>query len=189
MAPTGTYLRRAVRAAAALPTRHASLMVTFPTLKPGDKIGVTAPSAGVDGPAAERIDFCVTWLRNAGYEVVVGDCMDGSGITSGPAGARAAELTHMLCDPSIRCVVPPWGGETAIDLLDLLDWDALAAAEPTWLVGFSDLSSCFRSPRDWGGRPCTATISRIRLTSLRLGCCGGWTSCPAPDLITSGTQA
>lgn len=141
MAPTGTYLRRAVRAAAALPTRHASLMVTFPTLKPGDKIGVTAPSAGVDGPAAERIDFCVTWLRNAGYEVVVGDCMDGSGITSGPAGARAAELTHMLCDPSIRCVVPPWGGETAIDLLDLLDWDALAAAEPTWLVGFSDLST------------------------------------------------
>jgi muramoyltetrapeptide carboxypeptidase LdcA involved in peptidoglycan recycling len=27
----------------------------------------------------------------------------------------------------------------AIDLLDVLDWDALAAADPTWLVGFSDL--------------------------------------------------
>jgi len=25
--------------------------------------------------------------------------------------------------------------------VDLLDWDALAAAEPTWLVGFSDLST------------------------------------------------
>lgn len=47
----------------------------------------------------------------------------------------------MLCDPTIRCVVPPWGGETAIDLLDLLDWRALASAEPTWLVGFSDLST------------------------------------------------
>jgi muramoyltetrapeptide carboxypeptidase LdcA involved in peptidoglycan recycling len=47
----------------------------------------------------------------------------------------------MLCDPTIRCVIPPWGGETAIDLVDLLDWDALAAAEPTWLVGFSDLST------------------------------------------------
>ena len=33
---------------------------------------------------------------------------------------------------------PPWGGETAIDLLDVLDWDALAAVEPTWVVGFSD---------------------------------------------------
>ena len=37
--------------------------------------------------------------------------------------------------------MPPWGGETAIDLLPLLDWDALRAAEPTWLVGYSDLST------------------------------------------------
>lgn len=41
----------------------------------------------------------------------------------------------MHCDPQIRCVIPPWGGETAIDLVDLLDCEALAAAEPTWLVG------------------------------------------------------
>jgi muramoyltetrapeptide carboxypeptidase LdcA involved in peptidoglycan recycling len=47
----------------------------------------------------------------------------------------------MLCDPTIRAVVPPWGGELGIDVLDQLDWDALAAAEPTWLVGFSDLST------------------------------------------------
>ncbi len=47
----------------------------------------------------------------------------------------------MLADPDIACVVPPWGGETAIDLVDLLDWEVLAAAEPTWLVGFSDLST------------------------------------------------
>ena len=38
-------------------------------------------------------------------------------------------------------MLPPWGGETAIDVVDLLDWDALARAEPTWLVGFSDLST------------------------------------------------
>lgn len=67
--------------------------------------------------------------------------MDGGGLTAGPAAARAAELSAMLLDPSIRCVLPPWGGETAIDLVDLLDWDALAAAEPTWLVGYSDLST------------------------------------------------
>ncbi|WP_238694340.1 S66 family peptidase [Nocardioides daphniae] len=47
----------------------------------------------------------------------------------------------MLADPAIRCVLPPWGGETAIDLVDLLDWDTLTAAEPTWMVGFSDLST------------------------------------------------
>jgi muramoyltetrapeptide carboxypeptidase LdcA involved in peptidoglycan recycling len=110
-------------------------------LRPGDRIGVTSPSAGVEGAGAARIDFCVDWLRGRGYDVVVGECMDGSTITSAPAAQRATELTRMLADPDIACVVPPWGGETAIDLVDLLDWDALAAAEPTWLVGYSDLST------------------------------------------------
>lgn len=117
-------------------------MLRFPApLQRGDRIGVTSPSAGAAGAEADRIDFCVDWLRTAGYDVLVGECMDGSGITSGPAAKRAAELTAMLCDPSIRCVIPPWGGETAIDLLDLLDWGALASADPTWLVGYSDLST------------------------------------------------
>lgn len=102
---------------------------------------MTSPSAGVAGRAAERIDFCIGWLRERGYGVEVGACMDGSGITSAPAEERAAELTRMLVDPDIACVLPPWGGETAIDLVDLLDWDALASAEPTWLVGFSDIST------------------------------------------------
>ena len=60
---------------------------------------------------------------------------------SGPREDRAAELMAMLLDPRIRAVVPPWGGETGIDLLDLLDLDAVAAAEPTWCVGFSDTST------------------------------------------------
>jgi muramoyltetrapeptide carboxypeptidase len=36
-------------------------------LRPGDTIGVTAPSAGVTGAGAERIDFYVGWLRERGY--------------------------------------------------------------------------------------------------------------------------
>ncbi len=117
-------------------------MLRFPApLRPGDTIAVTSPSSGVEGPGARRVAFCVDWLRRAGYEVVVGECMDGSGLTAGPADRRAAELTAMLCDPEVRCVVPPWGGDTGIDVVDLLDWDALAQADPTWLVGFSDIST------------------------------------------------
>lgn len=33
------------------------------------------------------------------------------------------------------------GRETAIDLIPLLDWDRLRDAEPTWFVGFSDIST------------------------------------------------
>jgi muramoyltetrapeptide carboxypeptidase LdcA involved in peptidoglycan recycling len=112
-----------------------------PALRPGDRIGVTSPSAGVEAAAATRIEFCIDWLRKRGYDVVVGECMDGSGLTSAPAQQRADELTRMLTDPDIHCVVPPWGGETVIDLIDLLDWDALAAADPTWLVGYSDTAT------------------------------------------------
>ncbi|PVG81417.1 LD-carboxypeptidase [Nocardioides gansuensis] len=110
-------------------------------LRPGDRIGVTSPSSGVGGEAAARIDFCVDWLSRHGYDVVVGACMDGTRHVSAPKEQRAAELTAMLTDPDVRAVVPPWGGETGIDLIDLLDYDAIAAAEPTWLVGYSDSST------------------------------------------------
>ncbi|MCK8679742.1 S66 family peptidase [Streptomyces lichenis] len=112
-----------------------------PPLRPGDRVAVTSPSSGVPAPLRERLAVAVAAVEARGYEVVTGRCMDGTGHLSAPAQARAAELTALLTDPSVRAVVPPWGGETAIDLLPLLDWDRIRAAEPTWLVGFSDLST------------------------------------------------
>ncbi|MFI2211633.1 S66 peptidase family protein [Streptomyces sp. NPDC020141] len=110
-------------------------------LSPGDRVAVTSPSSGVAKELRARLEVAVQEVRDRGYEVVVGRCMDGSGHVSASAADRAGELTAMLTDPSIRAVVPPWGGETAIDLIPLLDWDRLREAEPTWLVGFSDLST------------------------------------------------
>src|SRR3954467_2205562 len=117
------------------------MALRFPSpLRQGDRIGVTAPSSGVKDLVRGRLDFAVSWLKQHGYDVVVGECMDGTGVVSAPAPDRARELTDMLLDPSIRAVIPPWGGETAIDLLPLLDWQSLGAADPTWFVGFSDIS-------------------------------------------------
>lgn len=57
-------------------------MLRFPVpLRQGDKIGVTAPSAGAVGPGMERLEFCADWLSDARYDVVVGECMTGTGIT------------------------------------------------------------------------------------------------------------
>lgn len=117
------------------------MAVTFPApLRPGDRIGVTSPSAGVPESLRPRLLVAVDHLRARGYDVVVGACMDGAGPVSAPAAERAAELTAMLTDPGIRAVVPPWGGELAVELLPHLDVAALAA-DPTWLVGFSDVST------------------------------------------------
>lgn len=118
------------------------MTVRYPApLRTGDLIGVTAPSSGVPASLRPRLEVGVEHLRALGYRVVVGQCMDGEGVVSAPAADRAAELTAMLTDPEVRAVVPPWGGELAVEVLPHLDFSALAAAEPTWLVGYSDLST------------------------------------------------
>lgn len=110
-------------------------------LRPGDRIGVTSPSSGVSEKHRARLEVAVGDLTARGYDVVVGRCMDGTSHVSASAADRAEELMSMLLDPAVRAVVPPWGGETAIDLLPLLDWDVLRGAEPTWMVGFSDIAT------------------------------------------------
>ncbi|MFJ6983932.1 MULTISPECIES: S66 peptidase family protein [unclassified Streptomyces] len=118
------------------------MSVRYPSpLRPGDRVGITSPSSGVAKELRARLDVAIGEVEARGYEVVVGRCMDGAGHVSASAADRAGELMSMLTDPGIRAVAPPWGGETAIDLLPLLDWDRLRDAEPTWLVGFSDMST------------------------------------------------
>ena len=117
-------------------------MVRYPKpLQAGDTIAVTAPSAGCEPRHQGRLDFALKWLRDKGFEVIEGNCLRGGTQVSAPVAERAAELNAFLTDASISAVVPPWGGETSIDLIDLLDYDAIRAAEPTWLVGFSDTST------------------------------------------------
>ncbi len=107
----------------------------------GELIGVTAPSAGVPAELRARLDFAVAWLERAGYRVRLGECLDGAGVVSAPPRERADEFTRMLTDPDVRAVIPPWGGELAVEILEFLDLEAIAAADPTWLIGYSDLST------------------------------------------------
>lgn len=135
-------------------------MVRYPKpLQAGDTIAVTAPSAGCEPRHQGRLDFALKWLRDKGFEVIEGNCLRGGTQVSAPVAERAAELNAFLTDASISAVVPPWGGETSIDLIDLLDYDAIRAAEPTWLVGFSDTSTQLLAlTLRTGWPPCTGTI-------------------------------
>ncbi|MCW2777872.1 MAG: Peptidase LD-carboxypeptidase [Frankiales bacterium] len=112
-----------------------------PPLQPGDLVGVPAPSSGVRPHEQERFAFCLQDLRDRGFRVRVGAHVgEGDGVVSAPAADRAAEVMAMLLDPEVRAVVPPWGGELAIEVLPLLDLDALVAAA-TWFVGYSDTTT------------------------------------------------
>ncbi len=48
---------------------------------------------------------------------------------------------RFLLDPAIAAVMPPWGGERAIELLERIDFAALRLVEPKWFLGYSDLST------------------------------------------------
>ncbi len=115
----------------------------FPSpLRPGDTIAVTAPSSGLRPSYLPRYEVACEALRARGYQVRTGECLvaEDGGVPA-PAPRRAAELTALLLDPEVAAVVPPWGGELAIDVLEHLDWAALADADPTWLVGYSDVTT------------------------------------------------
>lgn len=111
-------------------------------LQPGDTIAITAPSSGVPLLLHPRLHVVIQHLRSLGYRVIEGECLREQQLdASAPAERRAAELQAFLLRDDVAAVIPPWGGERAIELIARLDWAALRNAAPKWFLGFSDLST------------------------------------------------
>jgi muramoyltetrapeptide carboxypeptidase len=122
-------------------TRFVEILFPKP-LRSGDLIAVTAPSSGVSGPALVRLDIVLNHLRSLGYRIVEGNCLRQEvKDASAPRGQRAQELMQFLLDPAVSAIFPPWGGELASELLELLDFDTLKSVKPKWLLGYSDIST------------------------------------------------
>jgi muramoyltetrapeptide carboxypeptidase LdcA involved in peptidoglycan recycling len=96
----------------------------------------------VPAPLWPRLELVLSHLRQQGFDVEEGSLLRGQGIgASGPAHERAHELMSALVRDDVDGIFPPWGGDLAIELLGLLDWEAIARAQPKWFVGFSDLTT------------------------------------------------
>ncbi|CAE6881800.1 Microcin C7 self-immunity protein MccF [Paraburkholderia nemoris] len=117
--------------------------IRFPKpLAHGDLIAITAPSSGVPAPLYPRLDRAIDALLKRGYRVVEGECLRQQYKSASAAPEqRASELMRFLTEPGIAAVMPPWGGELAMELLPLLDFRALADVPAKWFSGFSDLST------------------------------------------------
>jgi muramoyltetrapeptide carboxypeptidase len=118
-------------------------MTKFPKpLRPGDLIVVTAPSSGVTGGALLRLDLVLSHLRHLGYRVIEGQCLRSEHKdATAPKQARAEELWRFLNDPNVAAIFPPWGGELASEILELIDFEQLRGVSPKWLLGYSDIST------------------------------------------------
>jgi len=117
--------------------------VKFPkALKPGDTIGVCAPSSGVTGKQLPRLDQAIANVEALGYRVLetpsVRSCVKCVG---GDAETRAAELMALYENPTVAAIIPPWGGEFLMDMLPFLDFERLSSLPPKWICGFSDITT------------------------------------------------
>lgn len=137
-------------------------------LREGDLVALCAPSSGVEPALVPRLERAIAALQRHGLRVREGQTLRREyKECSAPAAERAAELQAFLLDPEVAAVLPPWGGERAIELLPLLDFGRLASAAPKWFSGFSDLSTL----------------------QLPLVLRAGWMSLHGPNLMELGADA
>ncbi|WP_438312583.1 S66 family peptidase [Sporosarcina sp. FA9] len=116
------------------------MMIRYPNpLRAGQTIGVTAPSSGVEKELHSILYEAKQQFEKRGFNVTIGNTA-WTEIKSASATkeVRAAELMEMLSNPKIAAIIPPWGGEILMEILPLLEWDAI---EPKWILGYSDLST------------------------------------------------
>ncbi|MEU4092342.1 LD-carboxypeptidase [Streptomyces sp. NPDC026673] len=111
-------------------------------LVPGDRVAVVAPSGPVP---RERLDTGLDILRGWDLDPVVAphvlDRHPRFDYLAGQDTARARDFQEAWCDPTVAAVFCARGGYGAQRMADLLDWEALTAAGPKTLLGFSDITA------------------------------------------------
>lgn len=99
---------------------------------------MTAPSSGVQSDLHGLLKQSCNRLEKDGYRVICGDTVwTQFKAKSSPAKQRADEFNKMMRDENIHMVMPPWGGELLIEMLEYVDFSAMGEK---WILGYSDIS-------------------------------------------------
>lgn len=108
-----------------------------------NKIGVTAPSAGVTKENdLHRFNSAKEKLKSMGYDVIFTDNV----FTSDPYGrssdkeTRAREFMSLIKDNSVDYIVSAKGGDFLAEMLPLIDFEDIRN-NPKWIQGYSDNTS------------------------------------------------
>jgi muramoyltetrapeptide carboxypeptidase len=110
-------------------------------LERGDLVGIVSPSSPVAAGTPRRFERGVAELERRGFRVRVGEhARSKTGWTAGTPADRVADLHAMFSDPDVQAIVCTIGGYNANQLLELLDYD-LIAANPKLFVGYSDITA------------------------------------------------
>lgn len=113
-------------------------MITYPFLKKGATIGITAPSSGVPAELHDLVKQACSRLEQKGFQTICGETVwTQDKAKSAPAIKRAVELNAMLSNDEIDLILPPWGGELLGEILEHIDFENI---KNKWVLGYSDTS-------------------------------------------------
>ncbi len=108
-----------------------------PALKPGDKIGIIAPSSVYD---VSRLQPAVDFLTSHGFDVIFHPQTAATHQQfAGTPTEKVAALHDYFLDPDIKAIFCTCGGNGAIHLLDKINYN-LIAQNPKIFIGLSDIT-------------------------------------------------
>ncbi|AIQ69470.1 S66 family peptidase [Paenibacillus graminis] len=113
-------------------------MITYPVTKKEATIGVTAASAGVGPQSVGVFGQACTRLEEKGYHILCGDTVFRHDKAKSASGlVRGKEFNQMMSNDKVDLIIPPWGGELLIEMLEHIDFSQVKSK---WIMGFSDIS-------------------------------------------------
>jgi len=118
--------------------------ITYPdSFRETAGIGVTAPSSGLGNEIfVKRFELVAKQLSKRGYEILEGKCLRSNvKHVSALAQERVDDLLRLWLNDKVGAIIPPWGGEILIEMLELLDIEKMVKSKPKWLLGYSDCST------------------------------------------------
>ncbi len=108
-------------------------------LRPGDCVGVVAPSSPVDSD--EMVYRSLEWLQRQGFRTKAGpSCFERTGYLAGSDQCRADDINTMFADPDIDGIICLKGGYGTPRIIDMLDYEMIAR-NPKVFMGFSDITA------------------------------------------------
>lgn len=114
-------------------------MIRYPILSERTKIGVTAPSSGIPESLHSMFRKACDRVEANGYEIICGRTVwTQEKAKSASAKTRANELNRFMQDDEVDLIIPPWGGELLVEILQHIDFDSF---KPKWILGYSDVSA------------------------------------------------
>lgn len=110
-------------------------------LQKGGTIGFVAPSFGCNTePYYSAFQNAQKKWTKMGYQLDLGpNCYAGEGVgISNTPKACGQELTEYYLSKENDCLISCGGGELMCEILEYVDFEAIAKADPKWYMGYSD---------------------------------------------------